>query len=190
MGRVATFGRRAYTSALWRSRPLFTRAGWDLRPIPPHEERGYPPDFDDADRALYEAVKPYTLTPPERVWALRKAVQYIVARGIEGDIVECGVWRGGSMMAAARTLLDLGETDRRLYLFDTYTGMTAPTADDVMYDGSSSERSHADSRTRVAPTRRCRSRGREGEPCSDPIPARAHPLRRGPGRGNHPGRSS
>jgi hypothetical protein len=136
LGRVTTFGRRAYTSVLWRSRPLFTHAGWDLRPVSPHEEGGYPPDFDDADRALYEVVKPYTLTPPERVWALRKAVQYIVARGIEGDIVECGVWRGGSMMAAAQTLLDLGDTDRRLHLFDTYTGMTTPTGDDVMYDGS------------------------------------------------------
>ena len=47
--------------------------------------------------------------------------------GIEGDIVECGVWRGGSMMAAALTLLRLGDTDRDLYLFDTFAGMPEPT---------------------------------------------------------------
>ncbi len=135
MGALTTFARRARTSALWRSRPLFARAGWELRPFVPDDD-GYPPDFDEGDTSLYEQVKPYTLTAPERVWALRRAVQHITERGIDGDIVECGVWRGGSMMAAAQTLLDAGDTGRDLYLFDTYAGMTEPTGDDVMYDGA------------------------------------------------------
>ncbi|MGH9184340.1 MAG: TylF/MycF/NovP-related O-methyltransferase, partial [Acidimicrobiales bacterium] len=51
----------------------------------------------------------------------------------------CGVWRGGSMMAAALTLLRLGDTSRDLYLYDTYTGMTEPGEEDVTspYDGYS-----------------------------------------------------
>ena len=42
-----------------------------------------------------------------------------------GAVVECGVWRGGSMQAVARTLLARGVTDRDLHLFDTFDGMPA-----------------------------------------------------------------
>jgi len=67
----------------------------------------------------------------ERVYALRQAVTYISRHGIDGDLVECGVWRGGSMMAAALTLLALGDTRRTLWLYDTYEGMSEPTDRDV-----------------------------------------------------------
>lgn len=87
-----------------------------------------PPDIDDA-RDLVEAVSPFTMTSPERIVALRDAVRHVCRHGIAGDVVECGVWRGGSMMAVARTLLDLGAR-RRLHLFDTFDGMPPPTTVD------------------------------------------------------------
>ena len=46
---------------------------------------------------LYIRCREYTMTSWERLYALHKAVQYIVANAIPGDLVECGVWRGGSM---------------------------------------------------------------------------------------------
>src|ERR1043165_657884 len=73
------------------------------------------PDFDPAHFDTLELVTPYTMTSPERVHAVIESVKYITRRRIPGAIVECGVWRGGSMMAAARTLLSLGATDRDLY---------------------------------------------------------------------------
>jgi hypothetical protein len=82
-----------------------------------------------------EAVRPYTKTSPERIEALCSAVSYIVRKPIPGCIVECGVWRGGSMMAAALTLLREGVSDRDLYLFDTFVGMTPPGARDIDYRG-------------------------------------------------------
>ena len=51
------------------------------------------------------------------------------------SIVECGVWKGGSMMAIALTLLRLRRPDYDLYLFDTFEGMTEPTSHDVDYTG-------------------------------------------------------
>jgi O-methyltransferase len=69
---------------------------------------------------------PFTMTTRERLYGLYKAVEYVVRSRIPGDLVECGVWRGGSCMAAALTLLDLGSSDRDLYLYDTYAGMTKP----------------------------------------------------------------
>ncbi len=97
----------------------------------------FPLDFDDAVIQLCNRVAPYTMTTPPRIYALAQAVEYIAGRAIPGALVECGVWRGGSMMAAALTLLRLGVTDRDLYLFDTFAGMTEPGDEDVKHSGES-----------------------------------------------------
>src|SRR5262245_2468597 len=102
-------------------------------PRRPRVERGnYPQDFSAQDIALIEAVVPYTMTSLERLCVLARAVEHVARTGIPGDIVECGVWKGGSMMAAALTLLRLGDTRRTLHLVDTFEGM--PPAADVDRD--------------------------------------------------------
>ena len=74
---------------------------------------------------IWEQAKPYTMTSPERGFALYKAVHAVLDNGIEGRFVECGVWRGGSAMIMALTLMQRG-VHRELVLFDTYEGMTEP----------------------------------------------------------------
>ena len=93
-----------------------------------------PPDFDPASAAIVRRVAPFTMTSPERILALREAVRHVCRHGIEGAIVECGVWRGGSMMAAALTLLELNAR-RELVLCDTFAGMTPPAAGDRDFTG-------------------------------------------------------
>lgn len=83
------------------------------------------------DRAIADRVRTYTLTGPFRVHALLDAVGYAVARDIPGAFVECGVWRGGSVLAMLLKLQQLGVTDRDVYLYDTFEGMTAPTTSDT-----------------------------------------------------------
>jgi len=89
-------------------------------------KRGLDPEV----AAIIRDVRPYTMTSPSRVAALCEGVRYIHRNAIPGAIVECGVWRGGSTMAVAQTLLNLNVTDRDLYLFDTFEGMTEPTSAD------------------------------------------------------------
>jgi hypothetical protein len=96
--------------------------------------------LDDADRATVDAVGPFTMTSPERIVAVCDAVRYVSRNGIAGDVVECGVWRGGSMMAAARTLLAEGDVGRDLYLYDTFAGMTEPTDADHTGKGAQAGR--------------------------------------------------
>jgi O-methyltransferase len=91
------------------------------------------------DDETVQFVQPYTMTSPERIRALCSAVRYIEQTRIEGAVVECGVWRGGSMMAAARTLIAYGGTARDLYLFDTFEGMTEPGPLDISLKGDSAE---------------------------------------------------
>jgi len=73
----------------------------------------------------------------------------IVRHHIPGAIVECGVWRGGSMMAVALTLLELQAATRPLYLYDTFDGMPPPTARDRSFAGESAATilQHADKTT-------------------------------------------
>lgn len=81
-------------------------------------------------------VSRYTMTEACSIVEHAEQVRRIVERGISGSFVECGVWKGGSMMAVALALLDLGVTDRDLYLFDTFTGMTIPGDMDVDHMGN------------------------------------------------------
>lgn len=88
-------------------------------------------DFSDIEKdkdffRLYERVKPFTLVLAERSYALYQAVKYILRNDIKGDFVECGVWKGGSCMLIALLLKEAGITDRNIYLYDTFEGMTKP----------------------------------------------------------------
>lgn len=91
-------------------------------------------DFEADHKEILKSVGNYTMTSPERLFGLMEAVKYISKNNIEGDIVECGVWRGGSMMAVAKTLIELNDRSRDLYLFDTFDGMSEPEDKDVDAD--------------------------------------------------------
>ncbi|MFH0821561.1 MAG: TylF/MycF/NovP-related O-methyltransferase [Pseudomonadota bacterium] len=91
----------------------------------------FPADFGREEIEIIRGVSPFSLTSKENLFALIEAVRHVVRFNIPGAIVECGVWRGGSMMAAAKTLTMLNCYDRDLYLFDTFEGMVAPTEKDV-----------------------------------------------------------
>lgn len=100
------------------------------------DESMLPIDLTEADREILRRIIDFTMTSVERQVALVSAVRYLTRRGIEGCVVECGVWRGGSSMAVALTLLQEGKADRDLYLFDTFEGMTPPTDVDQTADGT------------------------------------------------------
>jgi hypothetical protein len=130
----------AVKSALSRS---FGLLGYEVRRRSSKSEPHYlERDSDYAD--TLRMVRDFTMTSPERIAALIDGTRYVVRTGIAGAIVECGVWRGGSMMAVARTLLALGEV-RDLYLFDTFAGMTRPGALDVDVSGARAETNYVQS---------------------------------------------
>jgi O-methyltransferase len=108
---------------------LADRLSYDLRRTAPSD-----PDITADELRIWEAVQPYTMTSLQRIVSLIRAVRFTAEQRIPGAIVECGVWRGGSMMAVAMTLL-LVNDERDLYLFDTYSGMSMPTSHDATYYG-------------------------------------------------------
>ncbi len=81
-----------------------------------------------------EQVRPFSVTTAERDYALYESLRYIVAAGIPGDIVECGVYRGGSAALAAHTLRAIG-ANRRIWLYDTFADFPYPGEHDEWYGG-------------------------------------------------------
>ena len=94
---------------------LLRRLYGKQKPVPPTDLDSYDrkvsalrqqlPDATDQDCELIAAVQHLTMTSPERILALVNAVSYLATNQIEGDFVECGVWKGGSMVATANTCL-------------------------------------------------------------------------------------
>lgn len=113
---------------------LALRLGYEYNPLLGRRGRTY---LSDHEAFVLERVKPYTLTSAARILSVVKSISYICRSGIPGAIVECGVWRGGSMLAAALTLSAEGDTNRELYLFDTFEGMSAPSDRDRDHAGRS-----------------------------------------------------
>lgn len=89
------------------------------------------PDMEADAVELIKFALPYTMTYVQRMYALYQAVKFIEQNNIEGDIVECGVWKGGSCMLVAKMLAQLGKTNRKIYMYDTFEGMVRPTDKDV-----------------------------------------------------------
>jgi O-methyltransferase len=84
-----------------------------------------------SEQATIDRCRPYSLASAERLVATMDAVEYVVRSGVEGALVECGVWKGGSVLAMILTLQRLGVDDRDVYLFDTFSGMTEPSGHDT-----------------------------------------------------------
>jgi O-methyltransferase len=81
--------------------------------------------------AIIQEIQPFTMLPMDRLASVYHAVHYIISNEIPGDVVECGVWKGGCAMLMAKALLSLKEKQKCLWLYDTFAGMTEPGEDDI-----------------------------------------------------------
>lgn len=118
------------------ARHVFSTMGYKIvkiTPFPPSIDDELENIMDERFKEIYETCENFTMTSVERMYALYKATEYVVRHRIPGDIVECGVWRGGSCMLCALTSMKMHETQRKIYLYDTFEGMSEPTKRDISY---------------------------------------------------------
>jgi hypothetical protein len=96
----------------------------------------FPVELTDSDRKIFRYVrdKQLSTSSDERLFATFMACRYVVDANIAGDFVECGVWRGGNSIIAAEVFTGL-PVPRFVWLFDTFAGMTQPTAVDINFRG-------------------------------------------------------
>lgn len=84
-------------------------------------------------KKFLEIVMPYTMTGEERIKALFDSLEHIRLNNIEGDLVECGVWKGGNILGMMEYLHFYKILDRNIWLYDTFDGMTDPQNIDIDY---------------------------------------------------------
>ena len=89
------------------------------------------PEIDEENKNLINFIDDYSLTPLVRRWILIKSLHYINKKKIDGDIVECGIWRGGNLFLAKKVQEKYyGNIKRSLYGYDTFEGMPQPSEHD------------------------------------------------------------
>jgi O-methyltransferase len=98
-----------------RNRPQRTDiADWELyRPL-------YSPWFSNEFQKYYSIAAPRTIVSPDRCYVLYTLLKQ--ALNIDGDVIECGVYKGGTASMIARVIAE-SAVSKKLYLFDTFSGM-------------------------------------------------------------------
>ena len=91
--------------------------------------------FDEKDLEIMNEASQFTFTNRTDMKCLIDAVRYIELNQISGCFVECGVWKGGSIVTMIKTLQSLSSKEREIYLFDTFEGMKNPTSHDIAVGG-------------------------------------------------------
>lgn len=89
----------------------------------------YIPEIRDFEAEVIAIGARYSMTTLERQWAFVQAIEHIHHERIEGDIAECGVWRGGNLIIAALLKERLG-LSAQIWGYDTFEGMSAPSEAD------------------------------------------------------------
>jgi len=73
---------------------------------------------------VYRRVRPFTLVSRDRCYVLWRTL--LQAASLDGAVMECGVFRGGTALLEAETMQEWGG-GRHLYLFDSFAGMPTTT---------------------------------------------------------------
>ncbi len=69
----------------------------------------------------------HTMIGRRRLDALQDALDVVRLDGVPGDLVECGVWRGGACIFMAGYLRAFGMTGRRVVVADSFEGLPLPS---------------------------------------------------------------
>lgn len=83
-------------------------------------------DFEKEAAPLIKIVRKNSMLPLINLLTLFEQVRFCELNDIEGDYVECGVWKGGAIGLMALTNLMYGKKRRNLHLFDIFDAIGAP----------------------------------------------------------------
>lgn len=67
-----------------------------------------------------------TMIGMQRLTSLQRCVETVLADDIPGDLVECGVWRGGACILMRAVLAAFGDETRCVWVADSFAGLPHP----------------------------------------------------------------
>jgi O-methyltransferase len=86
------------------------------------------------DLGLDWPLEAETMIGMHRLTSLQQCVETIIAERIAGDLVECGVWRGGACILMRAVLAAYGDETRRVWLADSFAGVPPPDTENYAID--------------------------------------------------------
>ena len=107
------------------------------------QNRDWCDDFvglSDFEKKTLEIASKYSMTGFERMFFLIKALRQIQIDEVEGDFVECGVWRGGNLILFQKMIEKLNFNNRKIFAYDTFSGMSQPGKEDSNINNESAEK--------------------------------------------------
>ena len=88
-------------------------------------------ELTNHDNEILKTISKYSMTPKIRIFNLIQSLKHVKQKNIDGDFVECGVWKGGNIILFKKFLdMDFKNKNKTIYAYDTFEGMTEPTTDD------------------------------------------------------------
>lgn len=121
--------------------PLETRAGlsW-LVGMPMVKIRNFmlvrkvPFDQEARDAGRDWPADAETMIGMKRLTSLQECVETVLKDDVPGDLVECGVWRGGASILMRAVLAAYGDETRKVWLADSFEGVPPPDAENYKAD--------------------------------------------------------
>ena len=99
------------------------------------KNENYLAEIEDDDLNFIKEIDRFSMCKPPEHWAIIQSINHIKNNNIDGDLVECGVWEGGNIILFGY-LLRKFNLDKKIYAYDTYSGMVEPSIHDVTFKDS------------------------------------------------------
>lgn len=103
------------------------------------KNENYLAEIEEDDLNFIKEIDRFSMCKPADHWAIIQSVNHIIKNNIDGDLVECGVWEGGNIILFGY-LLRKFKINKKIYAYDTYSGMVEPSVYDVPFKGSNKKK--------------------------------------------------
>ena len=110
---------------------ILNKLGYDLKKV----SNQFPAESTPEEKELIESSCKYSTTGIIRMWALVQSIKYIHKKNIDGDMVECGIWKGGNVILMKK-MIEKYNLKNKVYGYDTFEGMPDATIWDIDYKGN------------------------------------------------------
>ena len=86
-------------------------------------------EIEDEELKIIKSITNYSMSTPANHWAIIQSIKHLKKNNIQGDLVECGVWRGGNLILFKK-ILEKIKMEKKIYSYDTFEGMPYPGEND------------------------------------------------------------
>ncbi len=92
----------------------------------------YPIEANNKIKELINISHEFSMTSKRKMYMLSEAVRHVKNKKLDGDFVECGVWKGGNILLY-KLLNDYYFLQKSIFAYDTFDGMFNAEDIDINY---------------------------------------------------------